>query len=94
MAALIQTLQHALAGKDPLLSNETRRIVLKEALQALVLDFVYNHRVYRALNFYGGTCLHVIYGLNRLSEDINLDNSQGIEAGNIPGDLSEFVISR
>ena len=91
MASLIHTLQHALTGKDPLLSNETKRIVLKEALQALVLDFVYNHRTYRALNFYGGTCLHVIYGLNRLSEDIDLDNSQGIEVGNIPDDLSDFV---
>ena len=94
MATLIQTLQQALTGKDPYLSNETKRVVLKEALQALVLDFVYNHRTYRALNFYGGTCLHVIYGLNRLSEDIDLDNSQGIEVGNIPDDLSDFVTSR
>lgn len=94
MASLIQTLQHALTGKDPLLSNEAKRIVLKEALQALLLDFVYNHREYRALHFYGGTCLHMIYGLNRLSEDIDLDNSQGIEVGNMPADLSDFVTSR
>ena len=81
MATLIQTFQHMLAGKDPLLANETKRIILKEALQALALDYIYNHRLYRQLNFYRGTCLHVIYGLNRLSEDIDLDNSQGTDLG-------------
>jgi predicted nucleotidyltransferase component of viral defense system len=78
MATLIQTLERVLASSDPLLLNETRRILLKSALQAQVLDFLYNHRQYRRLNFYGGTCLHVIYGLNRLSEDIDLDNSRDV----------------
>ena len=88
MATIIQILRNALASIDPLLSNETKRIYLKEALQALVLDYVYNHPLYRGLNFYGGTCLHVIYGLNRLSEDIDLDNSQGVELDNFGDDLS------
>jgi hypothetical protein len=57
MASLIQILENALASKDPRLSNDTKRIVLKEALQAFVLDFIYNHRHYRRLNFYGGTCI-------------------------------------
>ncbi len=87
MATLIQILQNTLTTIDPLLANETKRIHLKEALQALVLDYIYNHRLYRGLNFYGGTCLHVIYGLNRLSEDIDLDNSQGIEPGDFGEDL-------
>jgi predicted nucleotidyltransferase component of viral defense system len=39
-----------------------------------VLDYLYNHTIYRRLNFYGGTCLHVVYGLNRLSEDLGFDN--------------------
>jgi len=64
MATLIQTLQNVLDGKDPLLAVETRRIILKEVLQVYTLDFIYNHRIYRRLNFYGGTCLHVVYGLN------------------------------
>lgn len=79
MATLIQTLQHALASRDPALSFETKRIVLKEVLQAYVLDFLYNHPLYRNLNFYGGTCLHVVYGLNRLSEDLDFDNGAGID---------------
>jgi predicted nucleotidyltransferase component of viral defense system len=91
VASLIQILENALASKDPRLSNETKRIVLKEALQAFVLDFIYNHSYYRSLNFYGGTCLHVIYGLNRLSEDIDLDNGQGIELDTLPSDLLDYV---
>jgi hypothetical protein len=55
MATLIQTLQNVLAGKDPLLPPETKRIILKEVLQAYVLDYLYNHTSYRRLNFYGGT---------------------------------------
>lgn len=87
MADLMQTLAYVLAQKDPLLPNETKRIVLKEALQAYVLDFIYNHPHYRVLNFYGGTCLHVVYGLNRLSEDIDLDNSAGICINELENDL-------
>ncbi|MDP3184819.1 MAG: nucleotidyl transferase AbiEii/AbiGii toxin family protein, partial [Anaerolineales bacterium] len=87
MATLIQTLQHVLETKDPLLASETKRILLKEALQAYVLDYLYNHPTYRQLNFYGGTCLHVVYGLNRLSEDLDLDNGAGLDLSLLPDDL-------
>lgn len=90
MATLNQLLQYTLTQKDPSLSNETRRIVLKEALQAYVLDFLYNHRDYRSLHFYGGTCLHVVFGLNRLSEDLDLDNSQGILVDRLAQDLTAY----
>jgi predicted nucleotidyltransferase component of viral defense system len=87
MATLVHFLQYTLRQKDPQLPAETKRIILKEALQSIVLDFIYNHPVYRRLNFYGGTCLHVVYGMNRLSEDIDLDNSAGIDLSNIQDDL-------
>jgi len=87
MATLIQILEHVLANTDPTLAVETQRIVLKEVLQAYVLDFLYNHPRYRRLNFYGGTCLHVIYGLNRLSEDLDLDNQVGVNLAHLPADL-------
>ena len=86
-------MQNILAQKDPLLPNETKRVILKEFLQAYTLDFLYNHPLYRRLNFYGGTCLHVIYGLNRLSEDIDLDNSVGIDLSNLENDLLLFYRS-
>jgi hypothetical protein len=90
MATLIQYLQFIISQKDPLLANETKRIVLKEALQAYVLDFLYNHPNYRHLNFYGDTCLHVVYGLNRLSEDIDLDNTDGVALDSLSADLVDF----
>ena len=93
MATLIQLMQNVLSQKDPLLPNETKRVILKEFLQAYTLDFLYNHPVYRKLNFYGGTCLHVIYGLNRLSEDIDLDNSNGIDLSTLENDLLTFYRS-
>jgi len=86
-------MQHVLAQKDPLLPNETKRIILKEFLQGYALDFLYNHPRYRRLNFYGGTCLHVIYGLNRLSEDLDLDNSSGIDLGALENDLVDYFMS-
>jgi predicted nucleotidyltransferase component of viral defense system len=87
MATVVQILENTLLSIDPLLANETKRIRLKEALQSLVLEYIYNHSNYRGLNFYGGTCAHVIYNLNRLSEDIDLDNSKGIELDNFGDDL-------
>jgi predicted nucleotidyltransferase component of viral defense system len=90
MATLIQTLQNVLVIKDPLLPPETKRIILKEVLQAYILDYLYNHTSYRRLNFYGGTCLHVVYGLNRLSEDLDFDNQSGLELGYLANDLVEY----
>jgi predicted nucleotidyltransferase component of viral defense system len=87
MASLIQVARNVLSQRDPLLANETKRIVLKEFLQAYTLDFLYNHPDYRRLNFYGDTCLHIIYGLNRLSEDIDLDNSDMVDLSMLESDL-------
>ncbi|MGE5775543.1 MAG: nucleotidyl transferase AbiEii/AbiGii toxin family protein [Chloroflexota bacterium] len=88
MASLIQTLQHTLQSKDPLLALETKRILLKEVLHSYVLDFVYNHPKYRRLSFYGGTCLHVVYSLNRLSEDLDFDNGNEIDLSSLKADLT------
>ncbi len=93
MATLIQSLENILAKKDALLSNETKRISLKEVLQAYTLNYLYNHPTYRRLNFYGGTCLHMIYGLNRLSEDIDLDNSAEVDISNLKEDLFTYYRS-
>lgn len=91
MATLVQILHTTLESRDPMLSNETKRILLKEALQAFMLEFLYNHRMYQKLNFYGGTCLHVVYALNRLSEDIDLDNQEAIDLDGLEGELIRYV---
>ena len=93
MVTLIQSMQNILSQKNPLLANGTKRVILKEFLQAYTLDYLYNHPVYRKLNFYGGTCLHTIYGLNRLSEDIDLDNSIEIDLEDLESDLLTFYRS-
>lgn len=67
MATLIQVLETQLSQKDHLSNNAVQRIFLKEVLQSYVLAFIYNHKTYRLLNFYGGSCLRIIYGLNRMS---------------------------
>jgi predicted nucleotidyltransferase component of viral defense system len=90
MATLIQTLQNVLAGKDPLLPPETKRVILKEVLQAYVLDYLYNHTTYRRLNFYGGTCLHVVYGLNRLSEDLDFNNQANLDLSHLAENLAQY----
>jgi len=90
MATLIQILQHILETSDPALPNDFKRVLLKEALQAYVLEYLYNHPAYRRLNFYGGTCLHVVYGLNRLSEDLDLDNGAGVDLSGLQEDFLGF----
>ncbi len=67
-----------------------RRSLAKEQLIPYLLRFIYKHRDYRRLVFYGGTCAHVIYGLERLSEDIDLHNP-GVDLGMMGKDLEEYI---
>lgn len=55
-------------------SNVFKRNLLKEYLQILILDFLYSRADYSQLVFYGGSCLAHCYGLQRLSEDLDLVN--------------------
>lgn len=55
-----------------------QRNVIKERLQDVILNFVYNTSDYNRLIFTGGTCLRKVYGLNRLSEDLDFDYPKGI----------------
>jgi len=90
MENLIFILQARLLEMGSDVHSDTQRVLLKEVLGAYVLDFIYNHNVYRTLNFYGGTCLHAVYGLNRLSEDIDLDNQAGIDLSDLPEQVKQF----
>lgn len=94
MATLTQSLMNALERRAADLPADTKRFILKEVLQAYVLDFLYNHSIYRYLNFYGGTCLHILYQLNRLSEDLDIDNSHGVKIASLQHDLENFFSKR
>lgn len=67
-----------------------KRSLAKEKLIPHLLRFVYRHKQYRKLVFYGGTCAHLLYGLERLSEDIDLHNP-GVEVGRMKEELVEYV---
>ncbi len=52
---------------------------LKEYLQDVTLSIIYNDSNLKDLIFYGGSCLRKIYGLNRLSEDLDFESVEKID---------------
>ena len=68
-----------------------KRNLLKEYLQILILDFVYSHKVYSRLVFYGGSSLAHCYGLPRLSEDLDfVDLKKSIELKKIVEEIKLY----
>lgn len=68
------------------------RTLLKEAVQDYVLNFVYNNKKYKQLIFTGGTCLRKIYGLPRLSEDLDFDFIDRLDIKSFSNDVKEYFI--
>lgn len=50
-----------------------KRGILREYLQVKVLDLIYQEKISVNLFFVGGTCLKLLYGLDRFSEDLDFD---------------------
>ena len=74
MGTLVNDLEQVVQdGRRLGLSPNVMRNKLKEQLQLYVLDFIYNSKEQNHLIFYGGTCLRVCFGLNRMSEDIDFE---------------------
>jgi len=65
------------------------RNLLKEYLQLIVLEFIYNSK-YSFLIFKGGSCLRVCFDLPRLSEDLDFDYPKKLEIRNFFEDLINF----
>lgn len=66
------------------------RNLIKEELQNYVLNFVYNSHKYQKLIFTGGTCLRKVYGLNRLSEDLDFDYSDSFDIEDFALDVKDY----
>ena len=67
------------------------RVLLKEYVQILALDFIYSHSEYKSLVFYGGTCLAHCFGLPRLSEDLDfVDTDKSVDLDIFANDLEKF----
>lgn len=73
------------------LPKEVKKIIAKDYLITYILSFIYGHKDYRKLVFYGGTCLRVVYGLNRLSEDIDTDNNAGVDTAKFAEELTRYM---
>ena len=52
------------------------RLVLKEYLQLLILEYLETSQYAPRLTFIGGTCLRHVYGIDRFSEDLDFDCKQ------------------
>lgn len=50
------------------------RSALKEYLQYRILDIIFSSKYGNRLIFMGGTCIRIVYGSDRFSEDIDIDN--------------------
>lgn len=48
--------------------------LIREYLQYKILEIIYESEYADALIFFGGTCLRIIHGNNRFSEDLDFDN--------------------
>lgn len=50
------------------------RFLLREYLQYKILEIIFESRFATHLCFLGGTCLRIVHGNNRFSEDLDFDN--------------------
>jgi predicted nucleotidyltransferase component of viral defense system len=48
--------------------------IVKEYFQYKLLDHIYSSKFGEKLSFMGGTCIRIIYGSDRFSEDLDFDN--------------------
>jgi predicted nucleotidyltransferase component of viral defense system len=64
---------------------------LKEHIQYLVLNLIYNHPKFKRLVFKGGSCLRICYRLPRLSEDLDFDYGKKQFSGRLLPDLEKYL---
>ena len=58
------------------------RNLLREYLQKFILFIIYRKKIFREIVFTGGTCIRLIYGMNRFSEDLDYSlsyNTKGFD---------------
>lgn len=71
------------------------RSSLKEYLQSYVLNFIFSESLYKDMCiFTGGTCLRKVYKINRLSEDLDFDVKEAIDAEKLRNGLEEYFVKR
>jgi len=69
------------------------RNLIKEELQNYILHFIYTTSLYNHLLFTGGTCLRKVYGINRLSEDLDFDYIQDLNIDTFAQNVVQYFKS-
>lgn len=69
------------------------RNVLKEEIQNYILQYIYNSAEYKELIFTGGSCLRKVYGLPRLSEDLDFDYVTSFVIESFADNIRNYFIS-
>jgi len=67
------------------------RFLLREYLQCKILEIIYESDFAQDLTFLGGTCLRIIHGNRRFSEDLDFDN-KGLEETGFEAVASQIQI--
>lgn len=49
--------------------------ILREYLQYKILESIYRSKYANQITFMGGTCIHIVHGNQRFSEDLDFDNN-------------------
>jgi hypothetical protein len=63
---------------------------LKEELHYYVLEYVYTNSSYSHLIMYGGTAVKIMYGLPRMSEDLDFQTQRDFDIEMFSGDLKRY----
>jgi len=88
---LIKIFLEDLIKKSSIKNKLFQRNLLKEYLQIIVLDFLYSHKQYSSLVFYGGSCLSHCFNLDRLSEDLDfVDIEKKVDMAQLAKDIKEY----
>lgn len=69
-----------------------KRFILREYLQHKILQIIFDSEYASHLAFLGGTCLRIVHGNARFSEDLDFDNFQMKE--NVFEDISHLIKKR
>ncbi|MDP4011057.1 MAG: nucleotidyl transferase AbiEii/AbiGii toxin family protein [Candidatus Roizmanbacteria bacterium] len=70
------------------------RSSIKEYLQIIVLDYIYRTNEYKSsLIFTGGTCLRHLFGIDRLSEDLDFDTIKSVSSEDFPEKIAGYFKS-
>lgn len=56
--------------------HKFERGLLREYLQFLMLEIIFSSNISTKLSFLGDTCLRIVHGIKRFSEDLDFDNKE------------------